>query len=104
MRLFSLRSGADGWGGRGRRHRHRHRQKAYSTLADVANGETFRVTRLAATGEIRQRLIDMGFIRGATGRVLRAALLGDPIELQMPGYKVSLRRSEARDIFVEEVA
>jgi ferrous iron transport protein B len=46
----------------------------------------------------------MGFIRGACGKVLRAALLGDPIELEMLDYKVSVRRSEARTIYVEEIS
>ena len=44
----------------------------------------------------------MGFVRGATGRVLREALFKDPIELEMLGYKVSLRRAEARGIVIEE--
>ena len=73
------------------------------TLGDIANGKAFRVLHLAATGEIRQRLLEMGFVRGAIGRVLREALLKDPIELEMLGYKVSLRRAEANDIFVEEI-
>jgi len=88
--------------GHGQGRRHRHGQTIGLTLADLENGKSFRVLRIAATGEIRQRLIDMGFIRGATGRVLRKALLKDPIELEMLGYKVSLRRAEAREITVEE--
>jgi Fe2+ transport system protein FeoA len=89
--------------GPGRRHRHRRGWTEGLTLADLESGKTFRVLRIAATGEIRQRLTDMGFIRGATGRILREALLRDPIELEMLGYKISLRRAEAREIAVEEV-
>jgi len=88
--------------GNGHGHRHRHGKPGGLTLADLENGKSFRVLHVAANGEIRQRLIDMGFIRGATGRVLRKALLKDPIELEMLGYKVSLRRAEAREITVEE--
>ena len=73
------------------------------TLSDIQNGGYFKILRLKATGEIKRRLIDMGFIRGAEGRVLREALLKDPIELQLKGYKVSLRRAEARQIMVEEL-
>ena len=72
------------------------------TLDHLGNGRRFRVRKLTASGEIRQRLVDMGFVRGATGRVLREALFKDPIELEMLGYKVSLRRAEARGIVIEE--
>jgi Fe2+ transport system protein FeoA len=58
---------------------------------------------LGGAGEIRRRLMDMGFVRGATGKVLREALLRDPIELEMLGYRVSLRRAEAREIYVEDL-
>ena len=73
------------------------------TLSDIKNGGQFKILKLKATGEIKKRLIDMGFIRGAQGQVLREALLKDPIELQLKGFKVSLRRAEARKIMVEEL-
>ena len=87
------------------RHRHRHRggQAHPLTLDRIGDGHRFRVLQLTATGEIRRRLMDMGFIRGATGRTLRVALLRDPIELEMLEYKVSLRRAEARHIVIEEI-
>ncbi len=72
------------------------------TLVDIKNGGKFVIKNILADGEIRRRLIDMGFIRGAEGVVLREALLKDPIELQLKGYRVSVRRSEARKIVVEE--
>jgi Fe2+ transport system protein FeoA len=72
------------------------------TLSDIENGGHFTIKRVLATGEIRRRLMDMGFIKGAEGKVLREALLRDPIELQLKGYKISVRRSEARQIMVEE--
>ncbi len=89
--------------GPGRRRRHRRGRTGPLTLDCIRYGDRFRVVHLTAIGEIRQRLLDMGFIRGATGRVLRAALMRDPIELEMNGYKVSLRLAEARDIIVEDM-
>jgi Fe2+ transport system protein FeoA len=89
--------------GHGQGHRHRHGWTEFLTLADLKSGMAFRVLHVGATGEIRQRLTDMGFIRGATGRIIREALLRDPIELEMLGYKISLRRAEAREIAVEEL-
>ncbi len=78
-------------------------KEKFMTLSDIENGGYFQIIKLKAKGEIRKRLLDMGFIRGAQGRVLREALLRDPIELQLKGYKISLRRTEARDIMVEEL-
>ncbi len=73
-----------------------------TTLAALMPGSSFRVSKLTAQGEIRQRLLDMGFIKGAEGTVLREALLKDPIEIEIGGYLLSLRRTEAADIMVEE--
>jgi len=73
------------------------------TLCDIQYGKNFKIINLKAKGEIRRRLVDMGFIKGAEGKVLREALLKDPIELQFKGFKISVRRSEARQIFVEEI-
>jgi len=73
------------------------------TLADITPGRTFKVAKVHATGEIRARLNDMGIIRGAEGRILREALLRDPIEVEMGGALLSLRRLEASTIVVEEL-
>jgi Fe2+ transport system protein FeoA len=73
------------------------------TLSDIREGGDFVIAELRARGEIRRRLVDMGFVRGAQGRVLRQALLRDPIELFIQGYRVSLRRSEALQILVEDM-
>lgn len=72
------------------------------TLSDIKDGEKFTIVNLQAKGEIRKRLTDMGFIRGAQGIVLREALLKDPIEVQLKGYRVSLRRTEAKQIIIED--
>jgi ferrous iron transport protein A len=72
------------------------------TLDKIGPGSPFVITRVTARGEIRARLMDMGFIGGARGTVLRKALLGDPIELKLGAYLVSLRLEEARNVHVSE--
>jgi Fe2+ transport system protein FeoA len=62
----------------------------YEFWAAVSNKKSTR------SREIRQRLIDLGFVKNETGIVLRQALLKDPIEIEIKGTRVSLRRSEAR--------
>jgi len=74
-----------------------------TTLANLNPGNAFRVHKLKCKGEIRQRLLDMGFTRGATGKYLREALLRDPIEIELGNYLLSLRRAEASNILVEEI-
>ena len=68
MDLFFFGVGGPGSGkgprqGRGRRHRRRHGQPSELTLADIENGKAFRVLQNMATGAIRQRVLDLGFIR-----------------------------------------
>jgi len=72
-------------------------------LSEIESGKSFRVVRIKASGEIRRRLLDIGFIKNEPGRVIREALLKDPIEIEIKGTKVSLRRSEARLIDAEEL-
>lgn len=72
-------------------------------LAKIESGKSFRIVKINATGEIRRRLLDIGFIKNECGRVIREALLKDPIEIEIKGSKVSLRRSEARLLDVEGV-
>jgi Fe2+ transport system protein FeoA len=55
---------------------------------------------VSATGTIRQRLLEMGFIRGARLRVEKLAPMGDPMELVIKGYHLSLRRDESACILV----
>ena len=57
-----------------------------------------------AKGQVRQRLLEMGFIRGARLRVEKLAPLGDPMELVIKGYHLSLRRDESSCILVQRVA
>ncbi|HEX9010302.1 MAG TPA: FeoA family protein [Holophagaceae bacterium] len=67
-------------------------------------GDQGEVVHVQAQGPIRQRLLEMGFIRGARLRVEKLAPLGDPMELVIKGYHLSLRREESVCILVQRVA
>jgi Fe2+ transport system protein FeoA len=71
-------------------------------LSDVKNGCTVTIVGLRSTGAVRKRLLDMGLVRGVRVRVERSAPLGDPVEISLKGYSLALRRTEARQILVEE--
>lgn len=70
-------------------------------LSDLQPGEEGIVVAVEAQGPVRRRLLEMGFIRGATVRVEKMAPLGDPMELVIKGYHLSLRREEGACILVE---
>ncbi|WP_243287510.1 FeoA family protein [Geothrix terrae] len=73
-------------------------------LSDLQPGDQGEVIQVQAQGQIRQRLLEMGFIRGARLRVEKLAPLGDPMELVIKGYHLSLRRDESACILVHRVA
>ena len=73
------------------------------TLNELQVGETCVVTKLNSTGEIRRRIMDMGITKGAEISVRKLAPLGDPMELTVRGYFLSLRKSDAANIEVEYV-
>jgi ferrous iron transport protein A len=72
-----------------------------NTLADLAIGASGRVTRIAGVDEISVRLMEMGLTPGVGVRLLGVAPLGDPIELELRGYRLSVRRSEAARVEIE---
>ncbi len=72
------------------------------TLSDLQPGAEAVVTEILATGKIRHRLLEMGFIRGARIKVEKLAPMGDPMELVIKGYHLSLRREEGQCILVSE--
>jgi ferrous iron transport protein A len=72
------------------------------TLDELRPGEKGRIKQLSATEHLGQRLMDMGFIPGLSFKVLRNAPLLDPIELELEGYFVSIRRKEAEFVHVED--
>ena len=71
-------------------------------LSLLQPGDQGEVVEVQAQGEVRQRLLEMGFIRGARLRVEKLAPLGDPMELVIKGYHLSLRREESQCILVSE--
>ncbi len=71
------------------------------TLKDVAIGESAVVRKLNSVGPTRRRLLDMGLTKGVKVTVRKLAPLGDPIEITLRGYELSLRKSEAELIEVE---
>jgi Fe2+ transport system protein FeoA len=70
-------------------------------LDRIAPGHRAVVRVIAAENGARRRLHEMGFVPGTPLRVVRLAPLGDPMQVELHGYHVSLRRSEARTILVE---
>jgi len=71
-----------------------------TSLSSLQPGDAATVVQVLAQGKIRQRLLEMGFIRGATLKVEKLAPLGDPMELVIKGYHLSLRREEGQCILV----
>jgi ferrous iron transport protein A len=71
------------------------------TLRDVAVGETVKVVKLAGRGPIKRRIMDMGITKGVNVYVRKVAPLGDPIEVTVRGYELSVRKADAEIIEVE---
>ena len=71
------------------------------TLKDVAVGDSAIVKRLSGEGALKRRIMDMGVTKGVEIFVRRVAPLGDPIEVTVRGYELSLRKAEAENILVE---
>lgn len=72
------------------------------TLKDVKVGESATVLRLHGEGALKRRIMDMGITKGISIKVNKLAPLGDPMELTVRGYELSLRKSDAELIEVEE--
>ena len=70
------------------------------TLRDVAIGESVTVRRLTGERAIKRHIMDMGITKGTDVFVRKVAPLGDPIEVTVRGYELSLRKSEAENILV----
>ena len=70
------------------------------TLRDVAIGETATVRRLVGEGALKRHIMDMGITKGVEVFVRKVAPLGDPIEVTVRGYELSLRKSEAESVLV----
>ena len=72
------------------------------TLRDVKIGESATVKRLYGEGATKRRIMDMGITKGTDIKVRKLAPLGDPLELTVRGYELSLRKADAEMIEVEE--
>ncbi len=70
------------------------------TLRDIAIGESATVRRLTGEGAVKRHIMDMGITKGTEVFVRKVAPLGDPIEVTVRGYELSLRKSEAGNILV----
>ena len=71
------------------------------TLKEVAVGQTVTVKKLSGAGPVKRRIMDMGITKGTELYVRKVAPLGDPIEVTVRGYELSLRKSEAECILVD---
>lgn len=71
------------------------------TLKQVEVGSTVRVVKLHGEGAVRRRIMDMGLSKGAEVYIRKVAPLGDPIEITVRGYELSLRKADAQMIEVE---
>ena len=71
------------------------------TLRDVQVGETAKVVKLHGEGAVKRRIMDMGITRGVEIFVRKVAPLGDPIEITVRGYELSIRKADAEIIEVE---
>lgn len=70
------------------------------TLRDVKVGETVLVSKLTGEGALKRRIMDMGITKGTEVTVRKVAPFGDPIEINVRGYELSIRKSEAENILV----
>ncbi len=71
------------------------------TLREISCGDTVTVKKLSGEGPVRRRIMDMGITRGVQVYVRKTAPLGDPVEVTVRGYELSLRKADAEMIEVE---
>ena len=71
------------------------------TLRDTKVGETVKVVRLNGEGAVKRRIMDMGLTKGTEVYVRKVAPLGDPVEITVRGYELSLRKADAEMIEIE---
>ena len=71
------------------------------TLKEVPCGQTVKVTKLNGEGPVKRRIMDMGITRGVQVYVRKVAPLGDPVEVTVRGYELSIRKADAEIIEVE---
>lgn len=75
--------------------------EALKTLGDVKVGDSSTIVKLHGTGVLRRHLMDLGLIKGTSFKVVKVAPLGDPVEITVRGYELSIRKEEAAIVEVE---
>lgn len=73
------------------------------TLNELKPGQIGKVIKLNGTGKIRCRIVDMGIIPGTTILIKRFAPFGDPIQINLRGYELSIRKNEAKNIEIIKI-
>ena len=68
------------------------------TLREINVGESAVIARIKTTGALKQRFMDMGITKGTEVKVIKIAPLGDPIEIEIRGYNLSIRKGDAEKI------
>ena len=71
------------------------------TLRDVKNGETVQVCKLHGSGAVKRRIMDMGITKGSELYIRKVAPLGDPVEITVRGYELSVRKDDAQCVQVK---
>lgn len=71
------------------------------TLKDVKIGQTVKVVKLHGEGAVKRRIMDMGITKGVDIKVQKVAPLGDPMEVTVRGYQLSIRKADAEMVEVE---
>ena len=88
-----------------RRHKFPHRERSadikMKTLKESKVGDTVRVVKLHGEGAVKRRIMDMGLTKGVDVQIRKVAPLGDPIEVTVRGYELSIRKADAEMIEVE---
>lgn len=72
-----------------------------TTLKDVKCGQTVRVKKIQGEGPVRRRIMDMGITKGSEIYVRKVAPLGDPVEINIRGYELTIRKFDAEMVIVE---
>lgn len=70
------------------------------TLKDLKPGQKGRVVQIDSKGALKRRLVDMGITPGVTIMIRKVAPLGDPIEINLRGYELTIRKAEAESIYI----
>lgn len=72
------------------------------TLRETETGHDYEVVKLHGTGAIKRRIMDMGITKGTTVHIRKVAPLGDPVEMTVRGYELSLRKADAEMVEIKE--